>query len=63
MSNHLTNFIYLKLKLGLNYTKRVGGIRFKAAKQNLVPDSIRFIITFVSKLFNNKLNDFLSETY
>lgn len=39
MSNHLTNFIYLKLKLGLNYTKRAGGIRFKVGKQNLVLDS------------------------
>lgn len=39
MSNHLTNFIYLKLKLGLNYTKHVGGIRFEVGKQNLVLDS------------------------
>lgn len=39
MSNHLTNFIYLKLKLDLNYAKCVGGIGFKAGKQNLVLDS------------------------
>jgi len=52
LSNHLTNFIYLKLKLGLNYTKRVGGIKFKAGKQNL--DRTRFIMMLISELFNNK---------
>jgi len=39
MSNHLTNFIYLKLKLGLNYTKHIGGIRFYVQKRNLVLDN------------------------
>ena len=55
MSNHLTNFIYLKLKLGLNYTQYTGGIRFKVGKQNLVLDSTG--ITFISELFNNKWNN------